>query len=529
MSEKKNSQLLELEQAILEQNDFVQEEVQALLQDLHIHQIELELQNEELQITQQELAKSRDKYSELYDFAPMGYFTFDINGLILELNLTGAQQLGIERGYLQNKPFVSYLCRESHHTFHRHLNEVFHLVGYHTCELKIRKANGELFEAYLKSMKVIEENKITCRSALLDVTEQKQLEKQLALRSVELEKVNKALYEAKENAEVANRVKSTFLASVSHELRTPLNAILGYTQIFKQDRGLTVEQQEGIDIIHRGGECLLTLVNDILTLSELEAGKTQLCFTDFHLERFLKQLMGLFQYQADQKDIELGYQLLLEKKFQVIRTDETRLRQVLVNLLSNAIKFTEKGQVLIRVQVLHFEQGEKICFQIEDTGIGIGAQKLEKILLPFKRGMPELSNFNEVGMGLTIVHKLVDMMGGKVAINSGVGKGTTFSVILDFIGRMGAEKSAPEGWPVAAYFREHKRSSDTEMCGPSPQQANLLLDLAKTGFVNGILEFADTLSQEEELRPFAEKIQQLAREIELEAICKLAEFYATKN
>jgi PAS domain S-box-containing protein len=247
---------------------------------------------------------------------------------------------------------------------------------------------------------------------IVDITTQKQIENDLQL--------------AKENAELANRAKSTFLANMSHELRTPLNGILGYTQILNRDKTLTEKQREGINIIQRSGDYLLTLINDILDLSKIEAGKVEIYPIDFRFDEFIQGIIDLFQMRAQQKKITFDYQPLSILPIG-IHGDEKRLRQILINLLGNAVKFTEKGLVTLKINYLH----QQMQFEVEDTGIGIATDHLEKIFLPFQQAGDNHYQAQGTGLGLTITQKLVEMMGGKLEVTSTLGKGSQFQFALN--------------------------------------------------------------------------------------------------
>jgi PAS domain S-box-containing protein len=252
-----------------------------------------------------------------------------------------------------------------------------------------------------------------------DITERTRVEKALLLAKESAE-------QAKIEAENANKAKSTFLANMSHELRTPLNGILGYTQILERDKTLDEKQQEGIGIIQRSGEYLLTLINDILDLSKIEAGKIEIYATDFNFNVFIQGITELFQMRSQQKGIAFNYEPLSHLPLG-IRTDEKRLRQILINLLGNAIKFTEKGGVDLKIGY----DNEKIRFQIEDTGIGIASYEIDKIFLPFQQvGDPDYQA-EGTGLGLSITKKLVEMMGGELHVESQLGHGSTFWFALN--------------------------------------------------------------------------------------------------
>jgi CheY-like chemotaxis protein len=208
---------------------------------------------------------------------------------------------------------------------------------------------------------------------------------------------------------------------MSHELRTPLNGILGYTQILNRDRSLTEKQQEGINIIHLSSEHLLTLINDILDLSKIEAGKLEIIPVDFHLPDFLQNIADLMKMRAEQKSIRFVFEILYQLPI-IVHTDEKRLRQVLLNLLSNAVKFTEKGKVSFKI--IYYE--EKIRFEVEDTGMGVPTDQLEAIFLPFRQIGDLSPQMEGTGLGLSIARQLVEMMGGQLQVESLVGTGSIF-------------------------------------------------------------------------------------------------------
>ncbi|MGK7904963.1 MAG: ATP-binding protein [Hormoscilla sp.] len=260
-------------------------------------------------------------------------------------------------------------------------------------------------------------------SALINTNEQ--LEMRVEERTAELQ-------EAKKIADAANQAKSEFLANMSHELRTPLNGILGYAQILERDSDATDKQKDGISIIHQCGNHLLTLINDILDLSKIEAGKIELYPRDFNFTLFLQGVAQICRVKAEQKEISFIYQPGPGLPT-AIHADEKRLRQVLINLLGNAIKFTDKGGVTLSVEILAIENDkiDKIRFKIEDTGVGMIPTELAKIFLPFEQVGENQRKSEGTGLGLAISQRIIRIMGSKLEVRSQPGKGSVFWLDLD--------------------------------------------------------------------------------------------------
>ena len=236
---------------------------------------------------------------------------------------------------------------------------------------------------------------------------------------------------AKEQADAANQAKSEFLANMSHELRTPLNGILGYAQILRRAKTLTPKEQNGVNVIHQCGTHLLTLINDILDLSKIEARKLELLPTMAHLPSLLQSTVEMCEMRAHEKGIKFVYQPSSHLP-QGIEVDEKRLRQVLINLLSNAIKFTESGTVTLRVNVLERTVHDgKLYFQIVDTGVGIAEEDRTQLFEAFEQVGEQKKQAEGTGLGLAISQQIVQLMNSRIQLKSCLGEGSEFSFTID--------------------------------------------------------------------------------------------------
>ncbi|MDN2663390.1 ATP-binding protein [Psychromonas sp. 14N.309.X.WAT.B.A12] len=235
-----------------------------------------------------------------------------------------------------------------------------------------------------------------------------------------------ALQTAKEVAESANQAKSRYLAALSHELRTPLNVLLGYAQLLLRDQALPPKQQETIAIIRRNGQHLADLIESLLEISKIEAGRVTLQRDEFNLKAILQQLVDMFQMQASKKGIKFNY-ISSPNLPDYVATDKQRFRQILINLISNAIKFTAQGSVTFKVTY----RSEVANFSVIDTGAGIALHDQEIIFKPFEQIRHSQSqSTGGTGLGLTISRSLAELMGGEITLNSQLGQGSTFNFRL---------------------------------------------------------------------------------------------------
>ena len=246
---------------------------------------------------------------------------------------------------------------------------------------------------------------------IIDITKEKKLESELTLARVQ--------------AEAANHAKSDFLSSMSHELRTPLNGVLGYAQILQRDKQLGSRQRENVDSIINCGDHLLSLINDVLDLSKIEAGRVDLDLGPCDLDKLIRSLADIVGERARVKGLEFRIEVSPEVP-RGIMTDEAKLRQVLVNLLGNAVKFTETGSVILRAS--EAEKG-KLHIEVIDSGVGMNATELKEIFDPFKQ-VEAGKAAGGTGLGLAISQKLLEKMAGGIEVESKKGKGSTFRVII---------------------------------------------------------------------------------------------------
>ncbi|HVU24951.1 MAG TPA: ATP-binding protein [Opitutus sp.] len=254
-----------------------------------------------------------------------------------------------------------------------------------------------------------------------------ELEQLVAVRTAEVREHERQLVEARDAADAANRAKSVFLASMSHELRTPLNAIMGYAQVLQRSPGLAADQRRQLETVHASGDHLLQLINDVLDLAKIEAGRIELLPQTFSLSRLLAHLTEIFEPRAAQKKI--AFSLHGETPLpDTVVADEARLRQVLYNLLGNAIKFTERGRVELRVGAA----GRHVRFTVVDTGIGIAPAERSAIFELFHQAAGPGFSAEGSGLGLAISQRLVRLMGGEIIVESTPGVGSRFSFELPF-------------------------------------------------------------------------------------------------
>ena len=387
-----------------------------LLHELQVHQIELEMQNEALRQAQIALEESRDRYVDLYEFAPVGYCTLTREGLIAEINLTGAAFLGAERKGLIQRRFGAFVAPEDGDRWHRMFLRAMQRDTMQSCEMELRRGDGSRFHAQANCVKVLMEGEIPAvRIVLADITERKQAE---AARVA-------ALAEAERLA----RLKNEFLANMSHEIRTPLNGVLNLALIGRRDSDADSAAHAAFARIHDAGRHLLAVVNDVLDFSKIAAGKLAIEQVAIDPGATIDRAAEFAAEKARAKGLAFRLHKAADLPAACLG-DPLRLTQILVNLLDNAVKFSDRGSVALTAG----RDAERLVFQISDTGIGMSEEQVGRLFSAFEQADGSTTRrFGGSGLGLAIGKHLVDLMDGEIRVDSVAGAGTRFEVRLPLV------------------------------------------------------------------------------------------------
>ena len=383
--------------------------------------------------------------------------------------------------------------------------EVMALRASRTVEARQPSPHGMVWVETFKAPVVDDDGTVLGTVGLArDVSERKQVE---AAREAALEEAQRLA-----------SLRSDFLAQMSHELRTPLNSILGYSQLLRRDAALGERQRAGVEVIRDSGEHLLTLINDLLDSAKIEANKLEAQPGALPLRQCLQGLADMMRVRAEQK--ELGFECDIGAGVPaVVLGDERRLRQALLNLLANAVKFTDRGVVSLRVRAL---DGDRLRFEVTDSGVGIDAGQLERVFLPFEQAGEALRRQDGTGLGLAISRQFVRLLGGEIAVDSQLGQGSRFWFDLSLpVLDAAAPADAP---PRPAAAEDDGRRAP--LVAPPPAEMAVLHRLVQQGNMRNILARADHLDAlDAGLRPFAARLRQLAKGYQSQALLQLVEHH----
>jgi PAS domain S-box-containing protein len=431
-----------------------EDELLRLHHELQVHQVELEMQNAELRQTRDDLEKALEKFTDLYDFAPVGYFTLDSKETIHNVNLTGAALVGIERSRLIGKRFGPLVADMARSAFTAFLEKVFSSPAKVACEVALRKEGDNHLWMQVEGMAAASGKE--CRIALIDITERKQAEEALRLgkeaaEALRLEEEARKAFRLKKEADEALRLekeiakstaqaKNQFFINMSHELRTPMTGILGMLQLTLEEE-LAPVLRDYLEMTLSSANSLLRIINDILDMAKFEAGKLIIEEKPFSLQECITQAVDIITPEVRRKRLDFAVAVAEEVPVTVVG-DNMRIRQVLLNIIGNAVKFTEGGKVVVRVTAGRptGDGKRELTFTVTDTGIGIPDDKKDILFRAFSQIDASLNRgYGGTGLGLAISKEIVELMGGTISFVSERGVGTTFSFTIP-LGEAGLER-----------------------------------------------------------------------------------------
>jgi PAS domain S-box-containing protein len=378
------------------------------------------LQYKELLASRDAIDRERQKYFELFEFAPDACFLTDSHGIIREANAAASQLLGVPAQFLAGKTLPGFFDEPARKAYRHQLDQLCGSERSDDWELQLRPRKGPPIDVSVSiaRMTAREESLGGYRWVARDISKRKQAENLVLTRE----------RKAREEAEVSNRIKSDFLALLSHEFRTPLQAIFGYTELLEREihGPLTDPQRRYLQRIQQSQQLLLGLITTILDFAKLESGQSiDLALHPTAIHEVLVHMEGLVGAQLEEK--ELSYTYRCGDWSIVANADAGKVQQILLNLLANAIKFTDRGgSVSLRCEL----EPEMVAIRVIDSGKGIPPDKIEAIFEPFVQLKPKGAVTNGTGLGLPISRRLATAMGGSLSAASEPGKGSTFTLRL---------------------------------------------------------------------------------------------------
>jgi PAS domain S-box-containing protein len=397
------------------------DEIRRLIHEMDVQRIELEMQFDELRRTQAALEAARDRYSALFDMAPLGYLSLDSQGRIRQANFACAELLGMERQHLTNKKLNEFIVSGNQDHFFNFLRQSFRDPARKRCELEVQRADGSRFHAHVEGLSGQADNGLDheCLAVIMDITKRKRAEE--ALRE-------------------ADRRKNEFLATLAHELRNPLAPIRNAVEILKQQGPREVSVQAAQDMIERQLRHMVRLIDDLMDVGRITRGKLQLRPERIELATVLEQALEASSPHVECRELTLAVSLPPERVY--LDGDPVRLVQVFQNLLNNACMYTQKGG---SIRVNAEQDGANVVVRIMDTGVGIAPDDLPNLFQMFAQvSTPPDQPATGLGIGLALARGLVELHGGGIEARSeGLGKGSEFRVRLPVCAAMHVPPPAP--------------------------------------------------------------------------------------
>jgi two-component system sensor histidine kinase/response regulator len=380
----------------------------------------VEQRTHELETANATLAENAKRIADLYDRAPIGYHSLAPDGTIMAVNETELAMLGYPAENYIGRKLTEFMTEDSKAAFFARFDEFRRTGRVRDLEYDFIRADGSHLPVLISADMVCDEagNFLFNRATMADNRERR-------ARAAQIAALQEALAQRAEAAELANQAKSSFLANMSHEIRTPMNAILGFAHLLKRS-ALEPAQRAQLEKLSHAGEHLLGLINDILDLSKIEAGKMVLDPVDFSLDALLADVRSLVGEQAAAKGLEVTIDC--DDVPPWLRGDATRLRQAMLNFAGNAVKFSDRGEIALRTRMLAEDGGRLLIrFEVADTGIGITADKQALLFEPFQQvDASTTRRFGGTGLGLAINRRLATLMGGETGVESVEGVGSRF-------------------------------------------------------------------------------------------------------